>query len=108
MSNTYFKIEDWMVQKLDLRTSELLIYALIYAFSKKDNWYDGSIEYLCDRVGVSVATAKRLLNNLKNKGLLECKKSVRNGSNALKYKAISRYQNDTDRSIKMRPTAVSK
>ena len=46
MSGTSFIIHDWFINKLNLTGHELILYALIYSFSKDGNSkYYGSITY---------------------------------------------------------------
>ena len=56
---------------LGLRGSILLVYALVYGFSKDgDSDFHGSLAYVSDRCGITRSQASRLLNELVRDGLL--------------------------------------
>lgn len=64
-TNNYIVILDWMVSELGLRGNELLVYALIYGFSQDgESEFTGSIQYICDRTGVTRNTTKNILKQL--------------------------------------------
>ena len=69
---TYFKLYDWMIEKLELRDVPLLVYALIYSFSiSGKKVYDGGLEYLTHRLSVSKTSVRRALEKLVNSGLID-------------------------------------
>lgn len=71
MSDEGFTIVyDWMVEKLGLTNSRLLIYAIIYGFSKNGEWFQGSISFLCGKTGLSRRCVIDTLNTLSNDGLI--------------------------------------
>jgi hypothetical protein len=87
MGNTSFIIHDWFINKLKLTGHELIVYALIYSFSKDGNSkYYGSITYLKNITGVkSRTTVINTLNSLINKGYI--KKILGNSRETNKYYA---------------------
>ena len=51
-----FQIYGWMATKLKLKGNELLIYAIIYSFSRNDNGngvFNASTAYLCEWTGLA-------------------------------------------------------
>lgn len=68
----YITIQGWMINELDLKGNELLIYAIIYGFSQNNgNEFNGSLQYLADW---TCTTKKSAFNNVKSlleKGLIE-------------------------------------
>ena len=68
--NTYYPIYIFMIEELGLGGSELLIYAILYAFNKNKGIFYGSHEYLSHLSGLSMSTVKRTLKILYNKGLI--------------------------------------
>lgn len=51
-----FQIYGWMATKLKLKENELLIYAIIYSFSRNDNGngvFNASTAYLCEWTGLA-------------------------------------------------------
>lgn len=63
-------VYDWMVEKLGLTNSRLLIYAIIYGFSKNGEWFQGSISYLCKKTGLSRRCVIDTLNSLSGDQLI--------------------------------------
>lgn len=68
--NTYYPIYIFMIEELGLGGSELLIYAILYAFNENKGNFYGSHEYLSRLSGLSMSTVKRTLKILLNKGLI--------------------------------------
>ena len=84
----FFTIQGWMVSRLNLKGNELLVYAIIYGFSQKeDAWYDGSHTYLADWLSSSKQTVCNSLNSLLEKGYIDKKEVVENGVRFCRYKA---------------------
>ena len=68
----YITILDWMVNKLNLSGTKLLIYALIYGFSQDGTtWFIGSIPYIQSWTQSSKQTVVASLKNLREAGLIE-------------------------------------
>lgn len=64
-SNSYYVIQGWMINELQLKGNELLVFAVIYGFSKDDQGkFEGSLKYLCDSTGASRNTVINSLNSL--------------------------------------------
>lgn len=64
------QIYGWMTTKLKLKGNELLIYAVIYSFSRNDNGngvFNASIAYLCEWTNSSRQSIIDCLNSLLNK-----------------------------------------
>ena len=77
-SNTSFiVIQQWMLDDLQLKANELIVYAYIYGFSQdgQSYWY-GGLENLCERTGVGITAAKDILKRLVERKLI-CKKDVK-------------------------------
>lgn len=61
----------FMVNDLNLKGNELLIYAIIYGFSQTENQvYSGSLNYLADWTSSSKQVMIRNLKRLVEKGLI--------------------------------------
>lgn len=73
MENTnYITIQGWMINELNLKGNELLLYAIIYGFSQDgDSEYFGSQRYIAKAMKISLQTANKIINNLLDKGLIE-------------------------------------
>ena len=85
-NENHIVIHGWMVNILNLKGNELLIYAIIYGFSQTDNQcYEGSLTYLANW---TKSTKQGVLKNLKSlieKGLIGKEKININGVNFVKY-----------------------
>lgn len=69
-NNSYVTILGWM-NDLDLKSNELLIYAIIYGFSQDGNsYFKGSLNYLSEWTHTSNECVCYLLKGLVEKGLL--------------------------------------
>lgn len=70
----YIMIYPWMINELGLKDKELLVYALIYGFSKpgSNSVFSGSNAYIAKWLGgISTAHVNRYTSPLVKKGLLE-------------------------------------
>ena len=73
MENTDFlNIQGWMINELNLKGNELIIYALIYGFTKDGvSEFRGSRQYMADWTNSSVRSVQNVVNSLVNKGMIE-------------------------------------
>lgn len=70
-SDNYVVVQGWMCNELELKGNELLVFALIYGFSRDGNSkFQGSRKYIADTFNISLPTVDKSLNNLVNKGYL--------------------------------------
>jgi hypothetical protein len=67
----YITIQGWMINKLNLSGTELIIYAVIYGFSQDEgSVFDGSIKYLEKATGKKRTAVITNLKSLVDKGFL--------------------------------------
>jgi hypothetical protein len=59
-----FLVHEWMPRELKLKGNELLVFALIFSFSRTGNKYTGSLSYLRRITGLSKSTLMRILKSL--------------------------------------------
>ena len=73
MKNTDFlNIQGWMINELNLKGNELIIYALIYGFTKDGvSEFRGSRQYMAEWTNSSVRSVQNVVNSLVNKGMIE-------------------------------------
>lgn len=84
--NSYITIMSFMVNDLNLKGNELLIYAIIYGFSQTENQvYSGSLNYLADWTSSSKQVMIRNLKRLVEKGLIIKEEEDINGVKFCKY-----------------------
>jgi predicted transcriptional regulator len=73
---TYIHIESWMITELKLKWNELLLFAIIYWFSKDwISWFKGSLSYIEQWLNMSRNTVITNLSNLIKKGLIKKEES---------------------------------
>lgn len=88
--SSFFVIQGWMVNCLKLKSNELLIFAIIYGFSKDNQGkFDGSLKYLSEASGISKNTVINSLNSLVEKEFIIKENITMNNITFCKY-----YQND--------------
>lgn len=66
----FFKVYDFMVNKLHLVGSELAVFSLIFSYSESNRAFNGSKEHISKRTGISTRTVRRAVLSLMEKGLL--------------------------------------
>lgn len=66
-----FLVYEWMPRELKLKGNELLVFALIFSFSRTGNKYTGSLSYLRRITGLSKSTLLRILKSLCQQGFVE-------------------------------------
>ena len=70
-NENYINIQGWMINDLNLKGNELLLYAIIYGFSQNgEGEYYGSQRYISKALKISLPTANKLINSLLKKGLI--------------------------------------
>lgn len=82
-------IHGWMLTDLELKGSELIVYAVIYGFTQTtDNQlYTGSLTHLSDWANISKVSAIKAITSLCEKGLIDKYEEYRNGVKFCYYKA---------------------
>ena len=71
-NSDYLNIQGWMINELNLKGNELIIYALIYGFTKDGvSEFRGSRQYMADWTNSSVRSVQNVVNSLVNKGMIE-------------------------------------
>lgn len=70
--NTYIVIQSWMVTELDLKGTELIVYATIYGFSQDgESRFKGSRQYLAKWCNGTTRSVQTALNSLVERGLIQ-------------------------------------
>lgn len=84
----FYAVYNWMIAELDLKGSELAIYAVVYGFTRpgSDQDYYGSLSYLAAMTGLDRRSVIRGLQSLVDKGHLIKKTSTRNGVKFCEYR----------------------
>lgn len=70
--NTYIVIQSWMISELDLKGTELIVYATIYGFSQDgESRFKGSRQYLAKWCNSTTRSVQTALNSLVERGLIQ-------------------------------------
>lgn len=86
--DNYIVIQGWMLSDLNLKGTELIVYAIIYGFSQaEENCFSGSLGYLSEWTNTSKMTIMTALKGLQDKGLIDKYEDIRNGVKFCRYRA---------------------
>ena len=89
MANIIIVDADIMLKDLKLKSNELLVYAIIYGFSKDgQGCFYGSISYLAETINVSTGTIKNVLKSLTEKKLIVKKDILKNNVKFCEYRVV--------------------
>lgn len=87
--DNYIVISGWMINRLGLSGTELIVFAIIYGFCQHDSCngsYHGSLQYLADFTGTTKPTVIRVLKSLTDKGYIEKSESYQNNVKFCSYR----------------------
>lgn len=88
-NENYIQICGWMINELNLKGTELLVYALIYGFSQDGkSIFNGSLNYISEWANCSRQGVINCLKSLLEKGLIEKQVIEENGVKRCEYKAL--------------------
>lgn len=85
----YYVVSGWMINKLNLGNTELMVFAIIYGFCQHDEFngsYHGSLQYLADFTGTTKQTIIKVLKSLVGKGYIEKSESYQSNVKFCAYK----------------------
>ena len=85
----YYVVSGWMINKLNLSNTELMVFAIIYGFCQHDKFngsYHGSLQYLADFTGTTKQTIIKILKSLVEKEYIEKSESYQNNVKFCTYK----------------------
>ena len=90
-------IQGWMRNILELKGTDLMVYAIIYGFSQQDgHWFNGSLQYLADWTGTSKQCCINSLKRLMDRQLIQKEEILENG---VKYCRYSKKFNGIQKSL---------
>ena len=81
-------IPEWMID-IGLRGNRLLVYAVIYGYSRNGSWFQGSASYLCKRTGMSMRNMRYILQSLCKDGFLRKRSRESDGIRFVDYQTVS-------------------
>ena len=86
----YVTIQGWMLTDLNLKGTELMIYAIIFGFSQEiGQTFRGSQQYLADWSNTTTRSVRNALTSLVEKGFLEKFEKVINNVTFAEYRAVT-------------------
>lgn len=89
-NENFITIQGWMVNELNLKGNELLVFALIYGFSQDENSvFSGSLTYIADWINITKHSVLNILQNLVEKELLIKIDKIVNNVKLVDYKINS-------------------
>ena len=87
-NENYITIQGFMVNELNLKGNELLVYAIIYGFTQLDNQeFKGSLQYLSEWCNSTKQGIIKVLKSLIEKGLIEKQETMFNNVKFVSYYA---------------------
>ena len=87
--NTYITIQSWMITELDLKGTELIVYATIFGFSQDgESRFKGSRQYLAEWCNGTTRSVQTALNSLVDRGLIQKFENTVNNVKLCEYVAI--------------------
>lgn len=93
----FFQVNGWMLTDLELKNSELLIYAIIYGFSQDGHHkFNGSLQYLAEWTNTTTRNVSNALKSLVDKNYILKETKVDNGVTFNEYMANPEYILDAD------------
>lgn len=88
-NENFIVVHGWMINDLQLKGNELLVYSCIFSFSQDgENWFTGSVQYLADWCNTSRQTVHNVLKSLISKGLILKHERYINNVKFCDYRAI--------------------
>lgn len=98
--NNYINIQGWMLSDLNLKGTDLLVYAIIYGFCQvSGHSFHGSIKYLQEWTNCSKPCIISSLNNLVNSGLLNKSTSGFGQPNIYTVNNIYQYEDEVVKEV---------
>lgn len=86
-NNNHIVIDGWMINKLNLKGNELIVYALIYGFSQDgESEFYGSRSYISEWCNSSLPTVDKALNDLVEKEYILKRTEIINNVTFNRYK----------------------
>lgn len=83
----FINIQGWMINRLNLKGNELVIFSVIYGFSQDgEQWFEGSRQYLADWCNSTKQGIQKSLKSLVGKGYLIKEDVMVNNVKFCKYK----------------------
>ena len=80
--DNFYTVLGWMLNVLDLKGNELIVFAIVYSFSQDgESEWKGSLTYLEDFANISRPTAVTILSRLVDKGFIIKRTYSLQGSN---------------------------
>lgn len=84
--NSYITIQAFMINELELKGNELLVYAIIYGFTQNgENTFNSTLQYLCEWTNSTKQGVLKNIKSLIDKGLIDKIEYLNNGVKYVEY-----------------------
>lgn len=83
-------IPEWMIE-MGLTGNRLIVYAVIYGYSRNGNWYQGATSYLCKRTGLTTKGVRKVLKSLCDDGFLRRRDRPYKGIKFVDYQTVNNW-----------------
>lgn len=91
-NSNYIVIQGFMIKELNLKGTELLVYAIIYGFSQDDkSKFTGSWNYLASWCNTTRQSIYNALKKLQEKELIEKEEETINDVTFISYKVVKKF-----------------
>lgn len=85
----FILVQGWMINELHLKGNELLVFAIIFGYSKDgEHYFHGSLNYMADTIGSTKKTIISVLQSLEEQGLILKRESITGGVKFCEYQAV--------------------
>lgn len=100
----YINIQGWMKTELGLTGQRLMVYAIVYGFCQDgESSYTGGLKYIMDWCGCCKNTARTILHELTEEGLIEREDMGRDGQIIQTYRVAKCYPSKKSTPPKFEP-----
>lgn len=87
-NENYINVQGWMINDMELKGNELLIYAIIYGFTQDgESEYHGSMRYIAEALKITKGSVHSCMEKLLKKSLIEI--STMDHKNGNKYRTCA-------------------
>ena len=88
--SNFIVILPFMINQLNLKGNELLVYAIVYGFSQDgESWFEGGVNCLADWIKLSRFGVRKILNSLEERELIVRKRTGKKHGNKVHMQALN-------------------
>lgn len=88
--SNFIVILPFMINQLNLKGNELLVYAIVYGFSQDgESWFEGGVNCLAEWIKLSRFGVRKILNSLEERELIVRKRTGKKHGNKVHMQALN-------------------